>query len=221
MIDWDDLIRADNDAETSENTPNSRARPTDSDGNHGKVGQLETNNQDDLDDSALLALPALLKNKGVGLERENHAPGEGVASDNFRAAKTYPINPIAVTLLLTCCNKATVSKEEMLEAIWKLQTIPQSEQIKSWAILCQSYGINPHKAIRPFTEHRGTGTSCQGCKHISMELIPTDGRPVYRYVCGKQHHMLEALYIGERVLIAPESCNDYQTNATGAAQKSS
>ena len=213
MIDWGDLIRAENDAETSENTSQSRARPTGSDGNIKKVGQLEANEQAVLDDSALLALPALLKNKGVGLERENNSPGEVMASDNYCAAKTHPVNPIAVTLLLTCCNKATISKEETLEAIWKLQTIPQSEQITSWAILCQSYGINPHKAIRPFTEHRGTGTSCQGCKHINMERIPTGGRAVYRYVCGKQHHMLEAFYIGERVLIAPDSCTDYQTKA--------
>lgn len=210
MIDWDELIRAENDTETSENTPKSRARPTNSDGDYKKVGQPETNNQGTLDD---FALPALLKNKGVGLEQENNSPGEGLASDNYCAAKTYPVNPIAVTLLSTCCHKATVSKEETLEAIWKLQTIPQHEQIKSWAILCQSYGINPHKAIRPFTEHRGTGISCQGCKHIRMERVPTDGRPVYRFVCGKQHHMLEAFYIGERVLIAPESCTDYQTKA--------
>lgn len=131
MIDWDGLIGAANKAGNPENTPISGARPTDSDGHHGKVGQPEANNQDGLDDSALLALPALLKNKGVGLEQENNAPGEGVVSDNFRAAKTYPVNPIAITLLLTCCSKATVDKEETLEAIWKLQTIPQSEQIKS------------------------------------------------------------------------------------------
>ena len=66
MIDWGDLIRAENDAETSENTSQSRARPTGSDGNIKKVGQLEANEQAVLDDSALLALPALLKNKGVG-----------------------------------------------------------------------------------------------------------------------------------------------------------
>ena len=150
---------------------------------------------------------------GDGKEKENHAPGEGVASDNFRATKTHPVNPIAVTLLLTCCSKATVDKEETLEAIWKLQTIPQSEQIKSWAILCLNHGIDPHKAIRPFTKSSNTGTSCQGCKHISMELIPTDSRPVYRFVCGKQHHMLEAFHIGERVLIAPESCNDYKSTS--------
>ncbi|MDV6347294.1 hypothetical protein R2083_07160 [Nitrosomonas sp. Is35] len=213
MIDWDELIRAENDTETSENTPNSRARPTDSDGHHGKVGQLETNNQDVLDDSALLALPALLKNKGVGFEQENHAPGEGVASDNYCATKTHPINPIAVTLLLTCCNKATFTKEETIEAIINLQTIPQSEQVRSWAILCQKYGINPHKVIHPFIRSSNKGTSCQGCKHIEMQKIATDKRPVFRFTCKQQHPMLEAFYVGERVLIAPESCGDYLPTA--------
>jgi len=66
VIDWGELIRAENDAETSESTPNSRARPTGSDGKIKKVGQLEANEQAVLDDSALLALLALLKNKGVG-----------------------------------------------------------------------------------------------------------------------------------------------------------
>lgn len=213
MIDWDELIRTGNEAETSKKTLKSGARPTDSYDDNEKVGRLKTNNQAILDDSAPLAPLAPLKNKGVRLEQENYALGEGAASDNFSAAKTHPINPIAVTLLLTCCNKTTIDKEETLEAIWKLQTIPQPEQIRSWAILCLSHGIDPHKAIRAFTKSRNTGISCQGCKHISMELIPTDGRPVYRYVCNKQHHILEAFYIGERVLIAPESCHDYLTNA--------
>jgi hypothetical protein len=214
MIDWDELIGAENRTGNSENAPISGARPTASSIEAGKMGRTESNVQAGFDDSAPLAPLAPLKKQGIGFEQENHAPGEGLASDNYCAAKTYPVNPIAVTLLLTCCHKATVSKEETLEAIWKLQTIPQHEQIKSWAILCQNHGINPHKVIRPFTEHRGTGTSCQGCKHISVELIPTGcRRPVYRYVCGKQHHMLEAFYIGERVLIAPELCTDYQSKS--------
>lgn len=213
MIDWDELIRAENGAETSENTPNSRARPTDSDGHHEKVGQLEVNNQDVLDDSALLALPALLKNKGVGLEQENYAPGEGVASDNYCAAKTHPINPIAVTLLLTCCNKATFTKEETIEAIINLQTIPQPEQVRSWAILCLKHGINPHQVIHPFIRSPNKGTGCQGCKHIEMQKIATDKRPVFRFTCKRQHPILEAFYVGERVLIAPESCGDYLPTA--------
>jgi len=213
MIDWNALIKPEDEEQNPVNDAESR----------NKTGFVGTENDESRNTESIHScgfndfvptVPTVPTSfLGGGKENENHAPGEGGASDNFCAAKTHPINPIAVTLLLTCCNKATVSKEEILEAIWKLQTIPQSEQIKSWAILCQSYGINPHKAIRPFTEHRGTGTSCQGCKHISMELIPNDGRPVYRYVCGKQHHILEALYIGERVLIAPESCKDCQTKS--------
>ena len=221
MIDWNALIKPEDGEQSPGNSAECRNKTRFVGTENAQCRNTESINSCGFKDFAPTVPTVPTSFLGGGKENENHAPGEGVASDNFRAAKTHPVNPIAVTLLLTCCNKTTVSKEEILEAIWKLQTIPQSEQIKSWAKLCQSYGINPHKAIRPFTEHRGTGTSCQGCKHISMERIPTDGRPVYRFVCGKQHHMLEAFYIGERVLIAPESCNDYQTNATGAAQKSS
>ena len=153
MIDWEVLIRADNEIENAEFTPNSRARPTDSDGGYEKVGRLESSNDNGFKDSALLALPALLKNEGVGLEQENNPPGEGGASDNYCATETYPVNPIAVTLLLTCCNKATINKAETLEAIWKLRTIPQSEQIRSWAMLCLNYGINPYHVIYPFTQY--------------------------------------------------------------------
>ncbi|MBA3756419.1 MAG: hypothetical protein H0X02_09425 [Nitrosomonas sp.] len=118
------------------------------------------------------------------------------------------MNPIAITLLLACCNKATFTKEETLEAIIKLQTIPQPEQIRSWAILCQKHGIDPHRVIYPFTRSSNKGTSCQGCKHIEMQKIPTDKRSVYRFICSKQHQILEVYYVGERVLIAPESCGD-------------
>ncbi|UJP00918.1 MAG: hypothetical protein LZF64_03850, partial [Nitrosomonas sp.] len=146
-------------------------------------------------------------------ENENHAPGEGVASDNYCATKTHPINPIAVTLLLTCCNKATFTKEETIEAIINLQTISQPEQIKSWAILCLKHGINPHQVIHPFIRSSNKGTGCQGCKHIEMQKIATDKRPVFRFTCKRQHPILEAFYVGERVLIAPEFCTDYQSRS--------
>ncbi len=213
MIDWDELIRADNDTNNPRITPDSRARPTALDGDSEKIGQLESNIHKGSSDSALLALPALLKNKGVGQEQGNNPPVEGGASDNYCDAKTYPVNPIAVTLLLTCCHKTTVSKEETLEAIWKLQTIPQQEQIRSWAILCYKHGIDPHHIIYPFTQSPNKGTSCQGCKHIEMLKIPTDKRPVFRFVCSQHHQLLEAHYIHERVLIAPESCRDYLPTA--------
>lgn len=147
------------------------------------------------------------------LEQENNSPGESGAADNYCDAKTYPVNPIAMCLLLTCCNKATFTKEETIEAIINLQTIPQQEQIRSWAMLCYKHGIDPHHIIYPFTQSPNKGTSCQGCRHIEMLKIPTDKRPVFRFVCSKHHQLLEALYVHERVLIAPESCRDYLPTA--------
>lgn len=47
--------------------PESRARPTTSDSNSEKVGRLGSNVYNGSGDSALLALLALLKNKGIGL----------------------------------------------------------------------------------------------------------------------------------------------------------
>lgn len=213
MIDWDDLIGAENKTGNSENTPNSGARPTSSNVDSEKVGRIEPNAHAGFEDYAPLAPLAPLKKQGVGLKQENHAPCEGVASDNYCATKAHPINPIAVTLLLTCCNKATFTKEETIEAIINLQTIPQPEQVRSWAILCQKHGINPYHVIHPFIRSSNKGTGCQGCKHIEMQKIATDKRPVFRFTCKRQHPILEAFYVGERVLIAPEFCTDYQSRS--------
>ena len=150
---------------------------------------------------------------GGGIENGNNPPVEGGASDNYSDAKTYPVNPIAVTLLLTCCNKATFTKEETMEAIINLQTFPQQEQIRSWAMLCYKHGIDPHRVIYPFTQSPNKGTSCQGCKHMEMLKVPTDKRPVFRFVCSLHHPLLEVHYIHERVLLAPESCRDYLPTA--------
>lgn len=238
MIDWDGLIGAGNQAENSgitpmphtmngaenqvenseitpeniEITPSSGARPTIFNDDSKEVGRLKSSIHKGLEGPAPLAPPAPLKNKGVGQEQENNQPDEAGASDNYCAGETYPVNPIAVILLMTCCNKATFNKEEILEAIWQLQTIPQLEQIRLWAILCQEHGIDPYHVIYPFTlltPSSNQGISCQGCKHIDMRLIPTDKRPVYRFTCKQHHPILEAYYLGERILIAPESCCDY------------
>lgn len=227
MIDWGELIGAENQAENSgitpirgarikaensEITPSSGARPTIFTDNYEEVGRLQSSIHEGFESSAPLAPPAPVKNKGVGQEQENNPPDEVGASDNYCAGETYPVNPIALILLMTCCNKATFNKEEILEAIWQLQTIPQLEQIRFWAILCQEHDIDPYRVIYPFTlltPSSNQGISCQGCRHIEMRLIPTDKRPVYRFTCKQHHPILEAYYLGERILIAPESCCDY------------
>ena len=213
MIDWDTLIEPENSGQIPGNEAECRDKT-------GFVGTENGNCRDSKSKHScgfsefVPTFPTFpTQNEGGGKENKNHAPGEGGASDNYCDAKTYPVNPIAVTLLLTCCHKTTINKEETLEAIWKLQTIPQQEQIRSWAILCLKHGINPHQVIYPFIQSSNKGTSCQGCKHIDMQKIPTDKRPVFRFVCGQHHQILEAVYVAERVLIAPESCSDYLPTA--------
>ncbi|MEI2767452.1 MAG: hypothetical protein V9E86_02880 [Nitrosomonas sp.] len=213
MIDWNTLIKPEN----SEQIPGNEAEC------RNKTGFVGTENADCRNSESknscgyadfvptVPTVPTTFEGgrKGKG----NHAPSEGVASENNCATKTHPINPIAICLLLSCCNKATFTQKETLEAIINLQTIPQSEQIRSWALLCQKHGIDPHRVIYPFTDSPNKGTSCQGCKHIEMEKISTSKRSVYRFICSQQHQILEAYYIHERVLIAPESCRDYLPTA--------
>jgi hypothetical protein len=214
MIDWDAMIKPENGRKNAVNKAECREFPTMSDTNNENVGTMKANIHKGFSDCSRHFRHFRQENEGVGIKQENNSPGEGGTSDNYCATETYPVNPIAVTLLLTCCNKVTINKEETLEAIWKLQTIPQSEQVRTWAMICQKYGIDPYRIIYPFTKTSNKGTSCQGCKHISMQKIHTDKRPVFRFVCGQHHHMLEAFYMGERVLIAPETCTDYLPTAT-------
>ena len=214
MIDWNSLIKPDDKGEDAGIQSECRDSPTMSDENNANVGKVESNNHKDLGDCSRHFRHFRQENDGVGLEQENNVPVEGGTSDNYCATETHPANPIAMCLLLTCCNKATISKEETLEAIINLKTIPQSEQIRSWAILCQKHGIDPHRIIYPFTQSPSKGASCQGCKNLEMDLISIEGkRRIFRFVCKQRHHLLEAFYVHERVLIAPESCRDYLPTA--------
>jgi len=209
MIDWNALIKPENSQQIPENEAEDPDKYSCRDGR-----QMLSGAQKQVFMRVSEPVPTKpTQDEGGRQEKGNNPPVEGVASDNYCDAKTYPVNPIAVTLLLTCCHKTTVNKEETLEAIWKLKTIPQQEQVRSWAILCYKNGIDPHRVIYPFTQSPNKGTSCQGCKHIEMLKIPTDKRPVFRFVCSQQHQLLEAVYVHERVLIAPESCRDYLPTA--------
>ncbi len=206
MIDWDVLFRSEN----VENTPKSRARPTTSGTDIEESGGLKTSSQGGLEHCARHDRRARQKNNRVGNEDEILSPLEGMASDNFRDEKTYICHPVAVSLLLAVCYKFEASGEEILQAIIKLQTIPPLEQVRSWAILCQSNGIDPHQIIYPFTQSPGKGTDCQGCQHIDMQTInKPNERRLYHWVCKRNHPILESHYVGKRTLIAPESCKGY------------
>ncbi len=210
MIDWVALIGETKTDEEADNCPESGELPHTLGSDSEKVGKPKTNNDKGLKEISPLSPLSPLLFEGIGNRQENNSSREGVSSDNFRDAKTYSVNPIAICLLLTCCNKATVNKEETLGAIMKLQTIPQPEQIRSWAILCHDYGIDPFSIIYPFTQSPGKGTDCQGCQHFDMQLIQKPNeRKQYHWTCNKSHSTLEAHSVGGRTLIAPAECKDY------------
>ena len=210
MIDWDTLVGEAETEEKADNSPKSGEIPHALGSDSGKVGNRKTSNGNELDEVSPLSPLSPLVFPGVGNEQEKLPSREGVASNNLRAAKTYICHPIAVSLLLAVCYEFEASGEEILQAIIKLQTIPPLEQVRSWAMLCQSNGIDPHQIIYPFSQSPGKGTDCQGCQHFDMQTIhKPNERKLYHWVCKLNHAILESYDVGKRVLIAPESCNDY------------
>ena len=209
MINWNTLVKQSKTEKNLDNQSKSRDVPTKSRPFFESRDSLKPNTDKCLDDKSRPYRPIPTKKEGSRLYDGNNLPGEGVASENDCAMETYPVNPIAMTLLLICCNKAEFTLEEKLEAIINLQTIPQYEQIQSWALLCLDNGIDPYFATSPFTQLHSKGKACQGCKHIEMEKIPDGDRMSFKFVCKQQHPILEAYYVGQRILIAPESCSDY------------
>lgn len=186
MINWNTLVKQSKTEKNLDNQSKSRDVPTKFRLFFESLYSLKSNTDNGLDDKYRPSRPIPTKKEGGRLFDGNNLPGEGVASENDCAMETYPVNPIAITLLLICCNKAEFTLEEKLEAIINLQTIPQYEQIKSWALLCIDNGIDPYFATSPFTQLHSKGKACQGCKHIEMEKIPDGDRMSFKFVC-KQH----------------------------------
>lgn len=70
---------------------------------------------------------------------------------------------------------------------------------------------NPPEAL---ALHAGN-LACDGCQHIGMvqEPRPSDSRRFFWFKCGRGHSMIETAYHGERVLLAPASCADFEPKA--------
>lgn len=122
----------------------------------------------------------------------------------------YPPHPAAVALLLACCQLIAASRDELLNELLKLQQIPPSEQVHRWALACRENGLPPERVILPGVPSSGKAMDCMRCKNLQMALESRDGRrKQYHWSCTKQHAILEAGYLGERILLAPDTCNDY------------
>lgn len=124
--------------------------------------------------------------------------------------RTYPPSPIAIALLLVCCQKLGADRDEITRELLKLKDITQAEQIQRWLSACALASIQPGMVFPAGVATNNRAMDCMSCKHLDMILASRRGeRKCYHWSCTKQHAILEAHYLGERVLLAPDTCTDY------------
>jgi len=137
----------------------------------------------------------------------------GAATDNLSDEKQHLVSPLAVCLLLACCDRIKADEQETIEAILLLRRYTPAEQVRSWALLCSDNDINPNQVQHPAAPAPGEGVECRGCQHLGLGWVHRPGvRRVFRFVCDRQHALLELGYAGERVLITKISSKAVQVN---------
>ena len=212
-IDFAALIKQPgNDQETAGNGRNqakSRAMPDQFPTDHTKSGNNNIMNNNDKNTSARLARLARPKNEGGGIINDDSPATEMVSPRESRAAN---LHPIAVSLLLSVAKKIQLGHEGLFHELIKLETMTPLEQVKTWATYAVENNIDPHQIIYPFIKSKGQGNDCMSCQHLDMTCTKQPGirRKLYQWQCKKQHQILEAYYLRERVLISPVECTDYQ-----------
>lgn len=180
--------------------------------------QCPTDLQNSIDDSCMnisdnnasarLALLVRPKKQGKGNSRENLPVPEGVTARKSRAAN---LHPIAVCLLVSVAKKIQSNNEEVFSELAQLDEMEPAEQIKLWTSYAIKNGLDPLKIVYPFTRSSGKGFSCMSCQHLDMKTVnQLNSRRLYHWSCKKHHTILEVYHGLERVLIAPETCIDYQ-----------
>ena len=218
MINWGELIRDDEQVSNAEYTHGngqkslpSRVIPTESLPDYEKVGTEKYNYFNVLERESLQTLPTLPKISTRGIEEENETRAGCVSTGDFCDSKTHPVSPVAVCLLLACCADLKADKQEVTEALLMLKTMPPPEQVRAWAMLCKENDIDPDHAQQVALPSLGEGVTCRGCNHLGMSWVrQAVGRRVFKFACEKHYAVLELGFAGERVLIAPHTCHDYE-----------
>jgi hypothetical protein len=213
MINWDVLIRDGKTVENDEKTPSSGDNPHCLGTESESVGTLEPCNGVASVASSPQSPRSPQEKQGGGLflefETQNETHAGGAATDIFCDKKTYPVSPLAVSLLLACCDRIRADEQETIGAILSLNQYAPAEQVQLWALSCSDNGIDPFQVNTPALS-AGEGMVCRDCLHLGAGWVQRPGvRRVFRFTCDKRHAMLELGYAGERVLIAPPECKDY------------
>ena len=218
MLNWGALIREDEAGKSAENdTQNSqfsllgREIPDLSRPDFDKVGNQEPSIYAGCSDDSRLSRPSRPKKQTEGKREENETRAGCVSAGDFCDSQTHPVSPVAVCLLLACCADLKANKQEVAEALVMLKTMPPPEQVRAWAMLCNENDIDPDHVQQVALPSLGEGVTCCGCNHLGMSWVrQAVGRRVFKFACEKQHAVLELGFAGERVLIAPHTCHDYE-----------
>jgi hypothetical protein len=206
--------KTENDCESAKNGQSSHDKsgiPDSFPTNNRKVGQDNTMNI-----KSFPTFPTSPDQKTIGVEsNSNKSPAtEGVSTEKTRAVN---LHPVAVCLLLSVAKKIQSSNEEIFHELLKLETMSPIEQVKTWARYAMENGIDPHQIIYPFIKSPGKGNDCMTCSNLDMTSTkqPDTSRKLYQWRCKKNHQILEAYYLRERVLVSPVECLDYNRQGAG------
>ena len=209
MLDWGALIGEREAVENAENSPSSGETPHYFSPDSEIVGSKKPSNGAGCKAISPLSPVSPLEKQGGRLKTENDPHAGGAATDNLSDKKTYPASPLAVSLLLACCNRIKADEQETIGALLSLNQYAPAEQVQLWALSCSDNGIDPNQLHAPALSP-GEGVVCSGCQHLSNGWVQRPGlRRVFRFTCDKRHAILELGYAGERVLIAPPECGDF------------
>lgn len=149
MLDWGALIGESETVEDAENSPPSGELPHCFPPVSETVGKAATSNDAAYKAISPLSPPSPLENKGGRLETENETRVRGGATVKFSDEKTHPVSPLAVCLLLACCDRIKADEQETIEALMMLKLSTPTEQVRAWAMLCNENGIDPSQVLHP------------------------------------------------------------------------
>ncbi|MEO6823250.1 MAG: hypothetical protein ABI167_00695 [Nitrosospira sp.] len=96
-----------------------------------------------------------------------------------------------------------VDRQSNSAAKTDIQTSWADGFLTCWQLLLQG-GLLIHPAQQ-------AGQDCQGCKHITMATEHHSTRRKFFWRCGLGHRQLEMGLNGERIIIAPPGCGDYES----------
>jgi len=214
-IDFTALVKKpENDCETTRNGQSSlKSSPLDYKF-QPDFGQVDQDKLLNINEMVYMATLDYKRRDIPGIDNKNSPAPEGVSTEKTRAVN---LHPIAVCLLLSVAKKIRSSNEEIFSELLKLETMPPIEQVKTWARYALENGIDPHQIIYPFIKSPGKGNDCMTCSNLDMTSTkqPDASRKLYQWRCKKNHQILEAYYLRERVLVSPVECSDYDRQGAG------